>query len=69
MNEIKPKGRLLTIKEAAKMFDGLTEYRVRQMCLCNQVPSFKAGNKILIYEENLVKVITGGSLTSEQVNA
>lgn len=27
------KKRVLTIKEAAQLIDGLTEYRIRQMCV------------------------------------
>lgn len=51
------KRRILTIKEAAEMIDGLTEYRVRQMCITGQLPCFKAGRKYLISEENLLKVV------------
>ena len=29
---------MLTIKEAAALVEGLTEYRVRQMCINNQIP-------------------------------
>ena len=42
------KRRILTIKEAAEMIDGLTEYRVRQMCITGQLPCFKAGRKYLL---------------------
>ena len=41
----------LTIKEAAGLIDGLTEFRVRQMCISGQLPCFMAGRKYLIYEE------------------
>jgi hypothetical protein len=51
------KKKLFTIKEAAKLIDGLSEYRIRQMCRTGQLPSFKAGNKTLIYEENLYKSV------------
>lgn len=51
------KRRILTIKEAAEMIDGLTEYRVRQMCIAGQLPCFKAGRKYLISEENLLKAV------------
>lgn len=53
------KKRLLTVKEAAGLIDGLTEYRVRQMCITGQLPCFMAGNKHLIYEENLYRVVLG----------
>ena len=50
---------MLTIKEAAAMVEGLTEYRVRQMCITGQLPCFKAGRKYLISEENLMNVVFG----------
>ena len=54
---IVPKKRVLTIKEAASLIDGLTPFRVRQMCISGQLTCFKAGRKYLIYEENLYKVV------------
>ncbi len=51
------KKRILTIKGAAALIDGLTEYRVRQMCITGQLPCFKAGRKYLISEENLMNVV------------
>lgn len=53
------KRRLLTIKEAAELIDGITEYRVRQMCKSGQLPCFKAGNKYLISERNLIELVFG----------
>lgn len=53
------KRKLLTIREAAKIIEGLTEYRIRQMCRNGQLPSFKAGNRTLITEENLFKAVFG----------
>ncbi len=53
------KKRILTIKEAAALIDGLTEYRVRQMCITGQLPCFKAGRKYLISEEKLMNVVFG----------
>ena len=50
---------VLTIKEAAKLIDGLTEYRIRQMCISGQLPCFMAGKKYLIAEENLYKTVFG----------
>lgn len=47
------KEKLFTVKEAAKLIDGLTEYRIRQMCKNGQLDCFKAGNKLLISEESL----------------
>ena len=51
------KRKILTIKEASQLIDGITEYRIRQMCISGQLPCFKAGRKYLIYEENLYKVV------------
>lgn len=57
--ETNTKKKLLTIKEAAKLIDGITEYRVRQMCKSGQLRCFKAGNKYLIYEKNLTELVFG----------
>ena len=54
-----PKRRVLTIKEAAKLIEGLTEYRVRQMCTSGQLHCFMAGKKYLIPEEALMKAVFG----------
>ena len=51
------KKRVLTIKEAASLIDGLTPFRVRQMCISGQLPCLMAGKKYLIYEENLYRVV------------
>lgn len=53
------KRKLLTIKEAAGLIDGITEYRVRQMCRSGQLRCFKAGNKYLISENNLFELVFG----------
>ena len=54
------KKKVLTIKEAAQLIEGLTEYRIRQMCKSGQLPCFMAGKKYLISEEALYAVIFGG---------
>lgn len=51
------KKRLLTIKEAAKLIDGITEYRVRQMCKSGQLRCFKAGRKYLINADALYRTV------------
>lgn len=51
------KRRLLTVKEAAEEIDGLTVYRVRQMCANGQLPHIMAGRKILIAEEVLIRTL------------
>lgn len=60
------KRKVLTIKEAAKLIDGLTEYRIRQMCISGQLPCFMAGKKYLIAEENLYKVVFGECCGKEE---
>jgi len=48
---------LLTIKEAAAEVDGLTPFRVRQMCIDGVLPHIRAGNKYLINKKKLFEVI------------
>ena len=50
---------MLTIKEAAALVEGLTEYRVRQMCLSDQIPHIMAGKKYLINKELFLKYLRG----------
>lgn len=51
------KKRILTIKEAAQLIDGLSEYRVRQMCISGVLPCFRAGKKYLISEDVLLHIV------------
>jgi hypothetical protein len=60
MND-KQKRKVLTIKESAALIDGITEYRIRQMCVSGQLPCFMAGKKYLIDESALLKVVFGTS--------
>lgn len=53
------KRKMLTIKEAANLIEGITEYRVREMCRNGQVKCFKAGKKYLISEEAFLKAVFG----------
>ena len=59
MNQVmkEPKVKLLTIKEAARLVEGLTEYRIRQLCIAGKLPCFKAGKKYLINENALFKFL------------
>ena len=50
---------MLTIKEAAALVDGLTEYRVREMCRSGELPCLKAGKKYLINKAILIKFLGG----------
>ena len=50
---------MLTIKEAAALVDGLTEYRVREMCRSGELPCIKAGKKYLINKDVLIRFLGG----------
>ena len=50
---------MLTIKEAAALVDGLTEYRVRQLCRSGELPCIKAGKKYLINKDVLISFLGG----------
>ena len=58
MNEKEKRAKLLTIKEAAQLVDGLTEYRIRQLCLSGKLPCFKAGKKYLINENAVIRLVS-----------
>ena len=49
--------KLLTIKQAAAVIEGLTEYRIRQFCRNGELPCIKAGKKYLINEQTLISFI------------
>lgn len=49
---------MLTIKEAAELVDGLTEYRVRQLCKSGELPTVKAGKKYLINKDILLRFLS-----------
>ena len=51
------KKKILTIKQASQLIDGLTEYRIRQMCISGELPCFRAGKKYLISEEMLYRTV------------
>lgn len=50
---------MLTIKEAAALVDGLTEYRVRELCRSGELPTVKAGKKYLINKDILMEFLSG----------
>ena len=50
---------MLTIKQAASLVQGLTEYRVRELCKTGDLPCFKAGKKYLINKDILYKFLSG----------
>ncbi len=53
------KKKVLTIKEAAQVIDGINEFRIRQMCKSGQLRTFKAGKKFLIAESDLYEAVFG----------
>ena len=59
------KKKVLTIKEAAQLIDGINEYRIRTMCKTGQLRSFKAGNKFLISESDLYTAVFGKDFSEE----
>ena len=51
------KATLLTITQAAELVDGLTKFRVRQMCIEGILPHLKFGNKYLINKKRLLEAV------------
>lgn len=60
------KAKLLTIKQASQIVEGVTEYRIRQMCINGELPCFKAGKKYLINENVLLKTVMGETMQGVQ---
>ena len=50
---------MLTIKQAASLVQGLTEFRVRELCKTGELPCFRAGKKYLINKDILYKFLSG----------
>lgn len=50
---------MLTIKEAAALVNGMTEYRVRQMCINDQILHIMAGRKYLINKDIFLNYLRG----------
>jgi hypothetical protein len=59
MNENEAKIKLLTIKQAVKVIDGLAEYRIRKLCRSGQLPCIHVGKKYLINEQTLIDFVSG----------
>jgi excisionase family DNA binding protein len=59
----KTKAIMLTISEAAEVVEGLTKFRIRQMCLDGTLPFIKAGRKFLINQSVLLETV--GEKTGE----
>lgn len=43
--------KLLTIRQAAKLVDGLTEYQIRRLIKTGKLPYLKSGNRVLIEKQ------------------
>lgn len=61
------KAKLLTIKQASRIVEGVTEYRIRQMCISGELPCFKAGKKYLINENVLLKTVMGETMQDVRI--
>ena len=48
---------LLTVKEAADMVTGLSQYQIRLMIKNGQLPYIKAGKKMFINKEMLLRLL------------
>ena len=51
---------MLTIKQAASLVQGLTEFRVRELCKTRELPCIMAGKKYLINKDILYKFLSSG---------
>ena len=59
-NETKSnKPRLLTLKQAADLVQGLTEYRVRQLCTEGKIKFHRFGNKYMVSERVIMDYLFG----------
>ena len=59
-NKAETKITMLTIKEAAALVQGLTEFRIRELCRTGELPCIMAGKKYLINKDTLYKFLSGG---------
>lgn len=50
---------MLTIKQAASLVQGLTEFRIRELCKTRELPCIMAGKKYLINKDTLYKFLSG----------
>jgi len=57
-NVIEPKVKLLSIRQAARLIDGLTEHRIRRLCASGELPCLMVGKKHLINEQTLIDYVT-----------
>jgi hypothetical protein len=57
INAIETKVKLLSIRQAAKVVDGLTEYRIRKLCYSGELPCLIVGRKRLVNEKTLIDFV------------
>lgn len=60
-----PKPEIWTLSEAAKQIDGLTEYRLREMCKNGEIPCIKAGRKYLVNKIALYRHLNGDGFVAK----
>ena len=48
------KPKLLTLKEAAQLIEGLTAYRIKILCLSGNIAYHKFGNKYMVSEREVL---------------
>lgn len=61
--------RMLTIKEAADAFPGLTEFRIRTLIKSGELPHLRAGIKYLICYQAIRDYILKNALRNEIISA
>ena len=55
MQTASKKPRLLTLKQASELIEGLTEYRVRQLCINGEIKYHMFGKKYMIPDHEILK--------------
>ena len=55
--------KLLTLKEASKLIDGLTVFRIRTLCRERKIKYHKFGNKFMVLEKDLLDYFTVKNFT------
>ncbi len=59
--------KLLTIRQAARLIDGFTEYQIRRLVKNGALPYLKSGNRVLIEEQAIFDYISNSQ--NMEVNA
>lgn len=61
-------GKMYSIKEAAKLIGGISEYRIREMCKDGSLPCLKAGKKYMVSEANIKRYILHDGVENTNIN-